>query len=668
MSDNPRGESAPPRDPDDVLTIEKPPTTVLGILRRLGPGLIVAGSIVGSGELIGTTKTGSEAGFWLLWLILIGCVIKVFAQVELGRYSLVGGKTTMFGLNEVPGPAVEISLTGERERRSIRGNWLVWYWFLMWFAGIGQLGGIVGGVGQALAISVPLTQDGREFNAFVDDKMNRQVMESQLRLAEQRGGQPATSASVAKAKEEVAKLHARIVKAEAVVVASLAASAGAIGEDDAPTLDEVIAALGEYQYRRLGGRLVDKSFKRKRLTDEKQKSIDAFHAKLGPQRIREQGLEAAPPDYDAALLALGRARFQELGGHADAAQQNPAFLAAVKRFVALDEKPPTPLDEFVWAGIIAVITSVVLVIGRYNFIQTFSTVLVASFTLVTIVNVAMLQLNPDWSVSWGDIAAGMSFRLPPATGGSSAGLATALATFGIIGVGASELVSYPYWCLEKGYARFTGPRSDNAEWAERARGWMRVMRWDAWCSMVVYTFATIAFYLLGAAVLGRTGLNPGGNDLIRTLAVMYEPVFGSTAQVLFLFGAFAVLYSTYFVANASHARVFSDALRVLGFIDQGEATRRRWIRALSGVFPLLCVAVYIVIPSPAELVLISGLMQAGMLPMLAIAALYFRYLKNDPRIAPGPAWDIFLWISTLGMGVAGVWAFWEKLSPMVLGK
>ena len=38
--------------------------------------------------------------------------------------------------------------------------------------------------------------------------------------------------------------------------------------------------------------------------------------------------------------------------------------------------------------------------------------------------------------------------------------------------------------------------------------------------------------------------------------------------------------------------------------------------------------------------------------------------KCDPRIAPGRVWDIFLWLSALGMGIAGVWAFWEKLAPM----
>jgi Mn2+/Fe2+ NRAMP family transporter len=254
---------------------------------------------------------------------------------------------------------------------------------------------------------------------------------------------------------------------------------------------------------------------------------------------------------------------------------------------------------------------------------------------------------------------GLRFRFPPPSGNLKP-LATALATFGIIGVGASELVTYPYWCLEKGYARFTGPRNDSPAWVERAQGWMRVMRWDAWCSMVIYTFATVAFYLLGAAILWRTQLNPRDSDMIRTLAVMYEPVFGETARVLFLFGAFAVLYSTYFVANASHARVFSDALRVLGAAAADARSQHRRIVFLSGFFPLLCLMLYYYFPNPAQLVLLGGLMQAIMLPMLAAAGLYFRYCRTDHRIAPGRLWDVFLWISAIGMAVAGVWSVISK--------
>src|SRR3954471_2127745 len=161
--------ASPPVDPP-VYPTEAPPTSVLGILSRLGPGLIIAGSIVGSGELIATTKTGAEAGFWLLWLIIVGCIIKLFVQVELGRDAIVRGKTTMSALSEVPGPAIKG-----------HGNWLLWYYFLMFAAGIGQLGGIVGGVGQAMAISMPLTQQGREFNQYLALKTEKAVADAEVK-------------------------------------------------------------------------------------------------------------------------------------------------------------------------------------------------------------------------------------------------------------------------------------------------------------------------------------------------------------------------------------------------------------------------------------------------------------------------------------------------------
>lgn len=531
---------APRRDP--ALLVEEPPIDVRGILLRLGPGLIIAGSIVGSGELIGTTKTGAEAGFWLLWLIIIGCVIKVFVQVELGRDSIVRGQPTMAALSEVPGPRI-----------AGRGNWILWYYFLMFAASIGQLGGIVGGVGQAMAISVPLTRQGREFNEYLTLKTRRAVAEAEVRRVAA-GGTPTrgTDAST--------------------------------GEAQLAQLTEQLAAFG--------------------------------------------------PDYEARS----------------------------KRFWS---------DERIWAAVLAVVTSGLLVVGRYKLIEAGTTALVAVFTLVTVLNVLLLQTTAAWAINWQDIVNGLSFRLPPPSEpGYKTALATALKTFGIIGVGANELLAYPYFCLEKGYARFTGPREPSPSWAARARGWLTVLRWDAWCSMVVYTIATMAFYLLGAAVLGRSRLNPGDADLMRTLNVMYEPVFGAWAKVLFLAGAFAVLYSTYFVANAGHARVLTDALQTVGVVPKGDAARQWSVRFLSGLLPLVCLGVYyaayFVQASIAQLVLISGMMQALMLPMLSAAALYFRYYRGDDRLRPGRVWDVFLWISSLGMLLAaGVLLYGEvaKLLP-----
>ena len=142
-----------------------PPTSFFGILSYLGPGLIIAASIVGSGELIATTLTGARGGLSLLWLIILGCVVKVFAQIEIGRFTVSTGIPTLSALNTVPGPKVPG-----------RGNWLVWYWFFMWFCSIGQLGGIVGSVGQVLAIVQPFHPRSR----LQDDRQHRNSNQTRI--------------------------------------------------------------------------------------------------------------------------------------------------------------------------------------------------------------------------------------------------------------------------------------------------------------------------------------------------------------------------------------------------------------------------------------------------------------------------------------------------------
>jgi Mn2+/Fe2+ NRAMP family transporter len=517
------------------LAIEPPPQTIAGIMRQLGPGVILAASIVGSGELIATTKTGAQAGFWLLWLIVIGCVIKIFAQVEFGRYAISTGRATMAALDEVPGP------------RPAGTHWILWYWLVMFVVGLAQLGGIVGGVGQALAMNAPLNGS---FNELLDQQKDW---------------------------DRVARLLQKQLR----------------------TNEAAALASGDPQVRR----------------DAEERIRHSIEAELG---------------------------------------ERPSWRSGARFYWA---------DDVWWSIIVTLVTVVILVLGHYATIERLSAVLVASFTLVTVFTVIALQTHPRWAVHWGDIGKGLSFRLPPLTQGVSpwTPLATALATFGIIGVGTNELITYPYWCLEKGYARFTGPRDDTPEWGERARGWMRVMRWDAGISMIIYTFATIAFYLLGAAVLNRQRLDPAGNEMISTLAEMYKPVFGVWAKWLFLFGAFAVLYSTFFVANAGHTRVASDAVRVFGVGAQTEKARQWWILVFCFAFPLFALGCYVFIRYPARLILASGVMQGIMLPMLAGATLYYRYSRCDKRITPGRLWDLMLWICALGMLIAGAWTAVTKL-------
>ena len=447
------------------------------------------------------------------------CFIKVFAQIEFGKHVITYGKSSLESLNELPGPCYY----SEKNGRHIKANWILTFWFIMFISILGQQGGIVGGVGQALAITFPLTEEGEIKNEALSKKVALTI-----------------------------KLNE-------------AKSAGNI---------DVAAELNQQ------------------------------------------------------LLAVG-----------DTTQAN---------------------DDLLWSIIIAVFTIILLVNGKFSLIENFCIILVSSFTLITILNLFALQSHEAWAIKMGDILHGLSFSFPDSEDGNSA-LLTAIATFGIIGVGASEILVYPYWCTEKGYGAYTGKRDQSQEWLSRANGWLRVMKWDAWGSMLVYTFCTIAFYLLGASVLGRTGLVPAGSEMIQTLSSMYNPVFGKWAEMIFLIGAVAVLFSTFFVALAGQSRMVVDALMTSGALQDNRDLRTKLIKALGFVLPVLCVICYALFPKPVFLILISGSMQALMLPIVGFAVLYFRYKLSDSRLGYSKVWDFFLWASFVSFLIVGIYQLYSKI-------
>ncbi|WP_437223818.1 Nramp family divalent metal transporter [Planctomicrobium sp. SH661] len=449
--------------PEDV---RDPPKTWIAALRKIGPGIILAGTIVGSGELILTTSLGARHGFVFLWLILFSCVIKVFVQVELGRYAISSGRPTLGAINELPG-------------RGRRAHWLVWWWFCMMLCTVMQLGGMAGGVGQVLHLAFP--------------HFTQQM--------------------------------------------STAVSAGLPGA--------------------------------------------------------EQILKVRP--------------------------------------------------EAIWA-LITCLTAISLIYnGGYRRIEWLTTMIVVSVTIITMLAVVALNWT-DFPVHLKDLQNGLELQIP------QSGQMAAFAVFGITGVGATELFYYPYWCLEKGYARYVGKADGTVEWERRAQGWIRVMQLDAWISMVVFTISTVAFYILGAAVLHPQNLDPKGTDLIDTLSKMYVGPFGAWTRMLFLIGAGAVLFKTLYLASAANSRLAVDFLVLNRFVSSRDANDRRLlVRRFCAFFPLLAFTYYMLLHDPQLLVKIGGIAQASTLPMIAIVTLYFRYRKVDKQLRPSLMTDILLWIAVISI-------------------
>lgn len=478
---------APPAAPDDPYALppeaaEEPPRSLGRALRQIGPGLILAGAIVGTGELIATTNTGAKVGFALLWLVILSCFVKVFVQAELGRYTISSGRTTLAGFRDIGGI----------------GTLFGWWWVGMMFLTQLQLGAMLGGIGHAFHMALP-------------------------------GIAPAI----------------------------------------------------------------------------------------------------------ASLFPDGGAAQQYLTTH----PEMPGAIA------------------------ITIITAVILAAGSYSVVERLTMVLVMLFTFATVACVILLPLAGH-SIHWGEVAAGLRFQIPQVEGA----VVAAIAMFGITGVGATELVAYPYWCIEKGYARKTGPRNDSAAWLGRARGWLRVMRLDVWVSLAIYTLATLAFYFLGAATLHNRsgkGLPESPKDMIDALTQMYVPVLGQQGATWFIVaGVFAVLYSTVIAASGANARTLADFLHVNDLVPlRTPGARRRSVAVACVVFLLVDLALFIAITKPVKMILIGGFVQALTLPMIAVAAIFLRYRRTDPRLRPGPVWDVFLWLSMLALlatATYGVWDFAKK--------
>lgn len=316
--------------------------------------------------------------------------------------------------------------------------------------------------------------------------------------------------------------------------------------------------------------------------------------------------------------------------------------------------PRVPIGAWVW--IVSVGSIGLLIGGRYAMVERVSVILVAIFTFLTIGCAAILVARPE-AVSWAELWGGLAFRPP------QGGLGTAVTVFGITGAAPFELVVYPYWCLEKGYARYSGPRDDTLQWRARAAGWVRVMGFDILNSMAIYTVATIAFYLLGAGMLHGTGQIPGGAQMVRIQSNMFTGTLGAWALYPFYAGATAVLYSTLFCGVASLSRVMADLSGLAGFVDTANySNRRRAVRWAVAASLLIPPAAYTLLGEPVLLVKIGGGAQGLGLPFLAFAALYLRYRHLPTSILPKAWLTLALWASATVIAVITLyWAVWQVL-------
>jgi len=196
--------------------------------------------------------------------------------------------------------------------------------------------------------------------------------------------------------------------------------------------------------------------------------------------------------------------------------------------------------------------------------------------------------------------------------------------------------------------------------------------------MVVFTIATVSFFLLGAAVLHPQELDPKGPEMIPTLSQMcLQPLKGtplaglrSFTRVGFLLGAWAVLFKTLYVATAANSRLTADFLYLVGlWRPSGPAAREQVIKLFCVIYPSLALGLYYVFREPQGLIKAGGIAQALMLPLIAGATLHLRGRDDDRRVGPGFLSDMFTWLAFFGISAVAaysVFGLFQELQEWVI--
>ncbi len=74
-----------------------PPAMRRASWRYIGPGIVVAATGVGAGDLVATLVAGGKYGYTLLWAAVLGCLIKISLAEAAGRWHLATGRTLLDG-------------------------------------------------------------------------------------------------------------------------------------------------------------------------------------------------------------------------------------------------------------------------------------------------------------------------------------------------------------------------------------------------------------------------------------------------------------------------------------------------------------------------------------------------------------------------------------------
>jgi Mn2+/Fe2+ NRAMP family transporter len=304
-----------------------------------------------------------------------------------------------------------------------------------------------------------------------------------------------------------------------------------------------------------------------------------------------------------------------------------AAVSSTCALVATAMVPAVPL--WAWAIIHPIVGFVLVMLGRYQFLERLMMVLIA-IMFVTVVGSAVLLLPGLGDLAWGVV--------PKFPDGSF------LRILGLIGgVGGSiTLASYGYWLHAKGW---------------KGKSWIPVMKVDASVAYIITGIFGVSIMIIASHFLFGTGMKISGDRGMLQLSDPYGAAFGSVARWLLLLGFWGAAFTSLLGSWNGISYLFADFVRIM---RKKPSNAEKPITERDPAFlsymawmtfpPMLLLFVH----EPVGIVIIYGALGAIFMPFLAITLFY---LLNSKRVGTayrnGIAYNIILGLIILIFVVLG---------------
>jgi Mn2+/Fe2+ NRAMP family transporter len=311
-----------------------------------------------------------------------------------------------------------------------------------------------------------------------------------------------------------------------------------------------------------------------------------------------------------------------------------------------------PGDIRIWTIVSIVISTALVVWGRYNAVELVATILAVALSVSAII--AALTVFPNMNA----LVQGLIPQVP-----ANINYGEILPWLGFMLSGAAGMIWYSYWIQRRGYGAvankdLTYAAHYSAEDTRRLKGWIKQMTFDNNVAVFGTLLMTLSFLILGVELLRPAGLVPEENRVAEVLGQLLGRLWGPIGFWFMVVGVFIGFWDTVLSDQDGFGRMFAGGTRLL---LQPFGTKGKWVNEgflknfyVIVIVTILPIILYLTVGKPVMLLKLAGFIEAAHIPVLTALVMTLNQRHLPEALRPSSFTRFMMLLAGLFFGLFAV--------------